>query len=95
MQTHEQLPPTASIPYTISKTALNVAMLEIAKLETDVLFQAVSPGHCKTAFNGFRGTKDPLEGAEVVVRLMGDEESQRRGTGFWEFEEGELKMVPW
>jgi hypothetical protein len=30
----------------------------------------VNPGHCKTAFNGWRGTKDPLDGAEVLVRLV-------------------------
>lgn len=36
-------------------------------------FWAVSPGHCKTQFNGYRGKKDPLEGARVVVRLLGSE----------------------
>ncbi|KAF2111499.1 hypothetical protein BDV96DRAFT_582268 [Lophiotrema nucula] len=93
-QTHSELPPTASIPYSISKMAMNIAMLEMAKLEPKVLFQAASPGHCKTAFNGFRGTKDPLDGAEVVVRLVEDEEG-RFSMGFWELEEGEMRSVPW
>ncbi|KAL2066060.1 hypothetical protein VTL71DRAFT_2131 [Oculimacula yallundae] len=57
-----------------------------------VEFFAANPGHCKTAFNGFKGMKDPLEGAEVVVRLVGGE--GRKG-GFWEFEEGVLREVPW
>jgi hypothetical protein len=66
----------------------------MAKLEPDVLFQVVSPGHCRTALNGFRGKKDPLDGAEVVVRLVGDEEG-RWGEGVWEVAEGEVRRVPW
>ncbi|KAF2649284.1 NAD(P)-binding protein [Lophiostoma macrostomum CBS 122681] len=101
LQTTAQLPPTASIPYSVSKTALNVLMLELAKLEPGVLFQAVltvlwrqSPGHCRTALNGFTGKKEPLDGAEVVVRLVGDE-GERWGQGFWEFEDGEVRRVAW
>lgn len=30
-------------------------------------FHAAMPGHCKTAFNGFTGTKDPLDGVKVVA----------------------------
>jgi hypothetical protein len=59
-----------------------------------VRFWAVSPGHLKTAFNNFRGAKDPLDGAEVVVRLV-CEEGKREGGTFWEFEEGEIREVPW
>lgn len=59
-------------------------------------FWAVSPGNLKTAFNNFRGTKDPLEGAEVVVRLVCEEGGeQREGGTFWEFEGGEMRVVPW
>ncbi|PVH73439.1 NAD(P)-binding protein [Cadophora sp. DSE1049] len=57
-----------------------------------VEFFAANPGHCKTAFNGFKGTKDPLDGAEVVVRLVGGEGTKG---GFWEFEEGVLREVLW
>ncbi|KAF2104437.1 NAD(P)-binding protein [Rhizodiscina lignyota] len=64
MQTNAKLPPTASIPYTVSKTALNITTLEMAKLNPEVMFHVVSPGHCKTAFNGYRGKKDPLDGAK-------------------------------
>ncbi|KAF2734085.1 NAD(P)-binding protein [Polyplosphaeria fusca] len=93
-QTHAQLPPTASIPYNVSKTALNVGMLEMAKLEPGVLFQAASPGHCKTAFNGWTGKRDPLDGARVVVELVGDE-GKEWGMGFWEFEEERMGRVEW
>lgn len=57
-----------------------------------VEFFAANTRHCKTAFNGFKGTKDPFNGAELVVRLVGGE--GRKG-GFWEFEEGILREVPW
>lgn len=47
-------------------------------------FYAASPGNLKTAFNGFRGTKDPLDGAKVVVELtLGDE---KYDNGFWQLE---------
>jgi hypothetical protein len=58
----------------VSKTAMNVIMLEMVRLYPEVLFQAVSLGHCRTAFNGYRCEKDPQDGAEVVVRLVGDRE---------------------
>ncbi|KAM0803922.1 hypothetical protein BDR22DRAFT_886218 [Usnea florida] len=32
-------------------------------------FYAVSPGHCKTAFNGFRGIRNPLEGWKIALEL--------------------------
>jgi len=87
-------PPTASIPYSISKTALNIMTYEMAKLEKAVLYQVVSPGHCKTAFNGFRGRKDPLDGARVVVELVCGEREEYP-SGFWEFEDGGMTTVPW
>lgn len=60
-----------------------------------VTFWAVSPGHCKTQFNGYRGKKDPLEGARVVVRLLGSEKGEIEPGTFWEHEEGEFRDVPW
>jgi NAD(P)-dependent dehydrogenase (short-subunit alcohol dehydrogenase family) len=61
-------------------------------------FWAVNPGFCRTAFNGYRGTRGPVEGAEVVVRLVLDEEGVYGKGGFWQWEEGEeggMKVVPW
>jgi hypothetical protein len=61
-----------------------------------VRFWVVSPGHLKAALNSFRGMKDPLEGAEVVVRLICEEDGQQREGGtFWEFERGEMRLVLW
>ena len=92
--TTSALPPTACVPYSVSKVALNALTLEFAKAWPDVRFYAASPGHCKTALNGFRGKKDPLEGARVVVELVLEEGKGCRG-GFWEWEEGGLREVAW
>ncbi|KAK4691386.1 hypothetical protein P7C71_g5604, partial [Lecanoromycetidae sp. Uapishka_2] len=89
------LPPSRVISYSVSKTALNALTIEYAKAEPDVRFYAASPGHCKTAFNGFRGSKDPLDGAKVVVELaLADE---KYANGFWQLEGDEEKAspVPW
>lgn len=88
------LPPTASVPYSISKTAVNVLTLEMAKQYPDAKFYVANPGHCATGLNGFKGTKDPVEGARVVVELVVAEEG-RFENGFWEFEEVGMREVPW
>ena len=64
------LPPTEVVAYSVSKAALNSLTLELMKQEPGVKFYAANPGHCKTAFNGYRGQRDPLEGANVVVALV-------------------------
>ena len=45
-------------------------------------FRGVSPGHCKTAFNGFRGNRNPLEGWRVTV-VLALAEDMRCGIGLW------------
>lgn len=59
----------------IAKADLNMLTLQMQLAEerredSRITYWAVSPGHCKTGFNGYRGKKDPLEGAESVVRLL-------------------------
>jgi hypothetical protein len=63
--------------------------------EAKITFWAVSPGHCKTAFNGYRGRKGPLEGAEAVVRLLETTEGEITPGTFWEYESGSFQQVPW
>ncbi|TVY73412.1 Short-chain dehydrogenase/reductase tropE, partial [Lachnellula suecica] len=59
------LPSTSVIAYSVSKVALNALTIEMQKGEKGAVeYFAVNPGHCKTEFNGFRGEKDPLDGAE-------------------------------
>jgi NAD(P)-dependent dehydrogenase (short-subunit alcohol dehydrogenase family) len=94
LQSSAKLPPTASIPYSISKTALNILTMELQKLQSGILFHVVSPGHCKTALNGFRGSKDPGEGAKVVVKLVNSDRNAY-ASGFWQCEEDELLPVQW
>lgn len=101
--TEGKLPPTAVVSYSISKVALNALTIEQQKTENartvedggKVDFYTVNPGHCKTAFNGWRGVKDPLDGAEVVVRLVEAVKGEWKGGSFLEFEEGKMREVPW
>lgn len=90
------LPPTVSIGYSISKTALHALTLQmaIAPENAGVEFQVASPGHCRTAFNGYNGVRDPLEGANVVVELV---TGQRKPTRCWETHgtSRDLIEVPW
>lgn len=108
--TTKGFPPTVSIAYSISKTALNALTLEYAKTEDSeskksgfegnraVRFMVVSPGHCKTEFNGYRGTRDPLDGAKVLVELVNERDVDKYGgLGFWGMDDGDEvpKSVPW
>lgn len=88
-------PPTASIPYSVSKAALNMLTLEMDKAIPGVEFYAVSPGHCKTAFNGFRGKKEPVEGGKCAAELAVGEEGQYGRGGFWEWENEGMGRVEW
>jgi NAD(P)-dependent dehydrogenase (short-subunit alcohol dehydrogenase family) len=102
------MPPTAVVAYSISKTALNSLTIEMQKAEDalkdgegngegwgKVEFWAANPGYCKTAFNGYRGAKDPIDGAEVVVQLVMGERGRWKKGWFWEFEDGVMREVPW
>ena len=96
LSTSGGLPPSRVIAYSVSKTALNALTVEYAKAEPGVMFYAVSPGHCRTAFNGYRGTKHPLDGAKVVVELaLADKHKYENG--FWQLEGDakEASQVPW
>ncbi|KPM35926.1 hypothetical protein AK830_g10655 [Neonectria ditissima] len=95
------LPPAVNIDYCIAKAGLNMMTLQLQAAEnstgkaSNITYWAVSPGHCKTAFNGYRGKKDPLEGAEPIIRLLETEREEVSGGTFWEYENGEFKQVPW
>ncbi|XWW93978.1 hypothetical protein V2A60_001917 [Cordyceps javanica] len=97
-----ELPRAAVVSYCVSKAALNMLMMHLqleeeAKGGEDVMVEywAVSPGHCRTAFNGFRGNKEPEEGAEVVARLLEAKRGEFSPGTFWQCEDGELKEVKW
>ncbi|KAL6308519.1 hypothetical protein BKA93DRAFT_725229 [Sparassis latifolia] len=95
-------PITPSIPYTVSKAALNMLTIEYRKLHPNVLFHAriclhaVNPGYCRTGLNDFQGERDPLGGASVVVDLTNAERDKYK-SGFWEKLEGakECSTLAW
>lgn len=91
-----ELPPTASVGYSVSKTAMHALTLQmaIAPENADVEFQIATPGHCKTALNGYKGLRDPVEGANVVVELT---IGGRRPTKCWETKGANKNLieVPW
>ncbi|CAM1511696.1 Fc.00g092090.m01.CDS01 [Cosmosporella sp. VM-42] len=101
MTVNKQLPPVTLVDYCIAKAGLNMLTLglqgqEEARDENErVTYWATSPGHCKTAFNGYRGLKDPLEGAEVVLRLLESQKGDIKPGTFWEYENGEFRVPPW
>lgn len=92
-----QSPKTASIPYSVSKVALNGLTLELAKQFGGIEFQIAAPGHCKTKFNDYRGTREPREGAAVATLLVERWLSASSECGFWETvgDAWELSRIPW
>lgn len=59
-------------------------------------YYAAAPGLLNTAFTHYSAQgKDPQLGAEVIVRLVFDDEGKYPGGSQWEFEDGEMKPVPW
>lgn len=58
--------------YNISKTALNAATLQFAYecAGSNVTVNAVDPGHCSTAINGYHGDRLPSDAAKVVIEAM-------------------------
>ncbi|EEU36121.1 uncharacterized protein NECHADRAFT_87211 [Fusarium vanettenii 77-13-4] len=98
---NKELPPVANMDYCIAKAGLNMLTLQLQLAEVNkeegsrITYWAVSPGHCKTAFNGYRGKKDPLEGAESVIRLLETKKGEIEAGTFWEYENGAFQQVPW
>jgi NAD(P)-dependent dehydrogenase (short-subunit alcohol dehydrogenase family) len=61
----------ASLPYPVSKTALNMVTVMYAKelADTPIKVNAANPGYCATDLNGHHGSRTAEQGAEVSVRL--------------------------
>ncbi|KAK5170165.1 uncharacterized protein LTR77_004750 [Saxophila tyrrhenica] len=84
-----------SPPYSTSKAALNFLTLLLSRQHPDVAFYAVSPGHCKTALNGFIGKKDPVDGGKAAAELAVAEEGTYTTGTFWEDEGSGMVEVGW
>ncbi|KAI9714481.1 MAG: hypothetical protein M1820_000442 [Bogoriella megaspora] len=91
-----RLPPV--IAYPCSKAALNIWTLELQNKEDEaggsIRYYLACPGYCKTAFNGYRGPKDPLDGAKVVEELVMAPEGKYE-FGFYNWEDNGFERVPW
>jgi NAD(P)-dependent dehydrogenase (short-subunit alcohol dehydrogenase family) len=87
-------PPMTNCPYSTSKAALNMVTVDMANKNPDVTFHAVNPGHCKTAFNGFRGVKDPLDGGTAAAEVALAEKGKYKA-GFWEDEGKGMQQIGW
>ncbi|KAI0413980.1 NAD(P)-binding protein [Xylaria grammica] len=95
-------------PYGSSKIGLNGLSVHLQVAENDrveaegdagnprIRYYVCAPGALKTAFSGFKdGLRLPDRGAEVIVHLLVDDEHLYEGGSYWEFEEGEMRQVPW
>ena len=61
-----------------------------------IRFYTCAPGLLKTAFTRFLAhAKEPEAGAEVAVHLLLDDKKTYEGGSYWEYEEGEMRKVPW
>jgi NAD(P)-dependent dehydrogenase (short-subunit alcohol dehydrogenase family) len=63
--------PLISLPYPVSKTALNMVTAMYAKelADTPIKVNAANPGYCATDLNSFNGFRTAEQGAEVSVHL--------------------------
>jgi NAD(P)-dependent dehydrogenase (short-subunit alcohol dehydrogenase family) len=94
--------PAGIIPYSMSKTALNMLTLAYTKtVEAEgVLIQSGGPGLCRTDLNFASktrpGARDPIDGAKVFVSLALAEKGEYPN-GFWQQMDGEDEpvAVPW
>lgn len=61
-----------------------------------ISYYIVAPGVLKTAFANYPSFgKDAKEGAEAVIRLLLAEDGTYPAGSQWEFEEGEMRIIPW
>ena len=61
-----------------------------------IRYFVVAPGVLKTAFGTYPAHgKDPVEGAEAVIRLALDRKFEFEGGTHWKFAEGQMKTIPW
>lgn len=58
-----------SLAYSVSKAAVTMYTVQLAKAFPGICVNAVDPGYTATDLNGFRGDQTVEQGAEPVVRL--------------------------
>ena len=70
--------------YRTSKSATNMLMVYYANIlkAESIAVVSVCPGHCATAFNGYRGTDSPESGAAAIVKAAAEGTNEERN-GVW------------
>ena len=70
LNVQNKVPPSRSIPYSVSKAALNLLTVDYARnWKGKVRINAICPGHCASNLNGYSGHKTIEEGAQVVLQI--------------------------
>ncbi|KAI8632437.1 short chain dehydrogenase/reductase family protein [Xylariaceae sp. FL1651] len=96
-------------PYGASKIGMNGLTVHLQVAENDrievegesvdkprIRYYACAPGPLRTAFSNFNPIcRPPERGAEVIVHLLADDSHLYEGGSYWEYEEGEMRRVPW
>ncbi|KAI1265887.1 short chain dehydrogenase/reductase family protein [Xylariaceae sp. FL1019] len=96
-------------PYGCSKIGLNGLMVHFQVAENDrvkaggvdsekprIRYYVCQPGALHTSFSNYHpGLRMPDRGAEVIVRLVADDEKLYEGGSYWEYEDDKMKQVPW
>ena len=78
--------------YAPSKAMLNSITTQYARrfVDTNIIGNAACPGYVATAFTGHSGTRTPVQGAAIVIRLATLPDDGPRG-GFFD----DNGVVPW
>jgi len=94
----------AAMAYFTSKSALNAATICMMnnelqnKEEERVKYYLTCPGFVTSGFNGFmEGGKTPIEGAEVIIRLLEGKKEYEAGK-FWQYEDRDgwdMRILDW
>ena len=89
-------PPDSYIAYRATKAALNLLTVIYSQKFKEVKINAICPGYCSTALNGFSGYRDPAVGAKVAVEIALIEDDGPTGSFFEIVDEGTAPtVVPW
>ena len=95
LNAENKLPPSQSIPYSVSKAALNLLTVDYARnFKGKVRINAINPGHVATALNGYTGRKSVKDGAKVVLQVAVSPDVET--AGYFELEGTEkFTNAPW
>lgn len=85
-----------TLPYSATKSALNLTMTAFKNEWKEAKICAIDPGFCATNLNGYMGPKSPAEGVKAAFTIIVDDDTWKTGQ-FLQFEKDQtaLTVVPW